>query len=202
MHALLALTVLVLLRPTAHAKPAPTETDRPYAGSGTLRLGAASLRLEGRRILAPDGTVLVDRLLGPPVGRDDVLCESDEGDVGLGRLRCWNARREAVTLATGGRPSRLALGRTHLAWVASPGGVPQVFVAPLDGSAAARPLTNVAIVTARGEALRRGAGPPPPQTLGHAPEGFVPPPLRQSLRFDGDRLRWEAQDGPHEVRWR
>ena len=196
------------LLPLAHllwAIPAlagPTETDRPYAGHGTLTLGAETLTLNGQRIVDTRGRVLVDRLLGPPVSRADVLCASDEGADGLGQLRCWNARREPVTLAVGGRPSRLALGATHLAWVASPGGIPQVFVAPLDGHAAPRGLTNVAIVAARGEALRRGAGPPPPANPGKAPAGFVPPPLRQSLRFHGDVLRWEAQDGPHEARWR
>ncbi len=196
---LLPLALLLCAMP---ARAEPTETDRPYAGHGALTLGAETLTLNGRRIVDARGSVLVDRLLGPPVSRADVLCAADEGADGLGQLRCWNARREPVTLAVGGRPSRLALGGTHLAWVASPGGIPQVFVAPLDGHAAPRSLTNVAVVAARGEALRRAAGPPPPPTPGKAPPGFVPPPLRQSLRFDGDMLRWEAQDGHHEARWR
>lgn len=183
---------LVLGAIPAHA--APTETDRPYTGRGTLTLGAETLTLHGQRIVDTRGAVLVDRLLGPPVSRADVLCASDEGGDGLGRLRCWNARREPLTLATGGRPSRLALGGTHLAWVASPGGIPQVFVAPLDGHTAPRALTNVAVVAAR-----KAAGLPIP---GKVPTGFMAPPLRDSLRFHGDVLRWEAQDGPHEARWR
>lgn len=37
-------------------------------------------------------------------------------------------------------------------------------------------------------------------TPGRAPEGFVPPPRRGSLRLDGHTLRWEAEDGaPHQA---
>ena len=178
-----ALVTLTLL---AHAAPLSTETDRPYAGHAVFRLGDGTLTLEGQQVVTRGGGILVDRLLGPPVNRADVLCAADEGDDGLGRLRCWNERRQPVTLATGGRPSRLALGAAHLAWVASPEGLPQVFVAPLDASAPSRALTNLKLQ----------------RVPGRAPAGFVPPPLRQTLRFEGDLLRWEAQDGAHEVRWR
>ncbi len=180
--------ILLFAFPPAAAAPTSTETDRTYTDDVTFRVGSEAFRVEGTRLVAGDGTVLAERLLRAPVARADVLCASDEGADGLGRLRCWNDRAQVVTLAVGGRPSRLALGPTHLAWVASPAGLPQVFVAPLDGTAPARALTNAAAVKAH--------------TPGHAPEGYVAPPLRDSLRFDGVLLRWDAPDGPHEVRWR
>jgi hypothetical protein len=184
----LVTTLVLVLSAAAHATPGSTETDRPITGQATYTVGTATYRFEGTRLLHGQGSVLAERVLSPPVARADVLCASDEGADGLGRLRCWNDRAQVVTLAVGGRPSRLALGPTHLAWVASPAGLPQVFVAPLDGTAPARALTNAAAVKAH--------------TPGHAPEGFVAPPLRDSLRFDGVLLRWDAQDGAHEVRWR
>lgn len=164
----------------------PAEVDRPYVGDGTLALGDLRLRLEGQRLLLPDGQVLVEGLLGDPVSDGAHLCASDEGDGGRGRLRCWDRGLHVVTLATGGRPGRLALDPAMLAWVASPTGLPQVTVAPVDGSAPARALTNVDLQ----------------RVPGRAPAGFVPPPLGRSLRFDGDLLRWDTPDGPRELRWR
>ena len=177
---------LVALPNVARAAPHSSETDRPVTGHSTYTVGGVTYRFDGQRLLAGDGSTLAAHLLAAPVTRADVLCASDEGADGLGLLRCWNARSQAVTLAVGGRPTRLALGPTHLAWVASPAGLPQVFVAPLDGAAPARALTNADLQ----------------RVPGRTPQGFIAPPLRQSLRFDGDLLRWDAQDGPHEVRWR
>ena len=170
----------------AAAGSLPAESDRPYAGSGSLELGGQRLRLDGQRLLLPDGRPLVEGLLGDPVSDGAHLCAADEGGDGRGRLRCWDTGLRAVTLAMGGRPGRLALDQDMLAWVASPTGLPQVTVAPVDGSAPARALTNVDLQ----------------RVPGRAPDGFVPPPLGRSLRFDGDRLRWDTPDGARELRWR
>ena len=161
------------------------ETDIAYQGSGELPLGSLRLRLNGTQLLRPDGEILVDRLYSPPVGNGAWLCAADEGTRGLGRLRCWDSELHPVTLAVGGRPGRLAIQTDMVAWVASPEGLPQLFIASLDGRIPARALNNVG--------LQREPG--------RAPEGFVPPPLGQTLRFDGDWLRWESPDGPHSVRW-
>jgi hypothetical protein len=91
-----------------------------------------------------------------------------------------------VTIATGGRPGRLALHDGMVAYVASPQGFPSVRVAPADGSAPPRALTNVD--------LKR--------VPGQAPAGFVPPPLRDTLRFDGPLLRWQSAEGAQAVAWR
>ena len=175
-----------------HASAAP-ETDIPYMGSGTVTVGDHALRLDGSQLLTGAGELLVDRLYTPPVTNGAWLCAADDNTDGLGRLRCWDRQMRAVTLATGGRPGRLAIqpggqagGTVMVAWVASPQGLPQVFAGSADGRAAPRALTNTD--------LR--------YTPGQAPVGFVPPPLGQSLRFDGDWLRWEAPDGPRAVRWK
>jgi hypothetical protein len=188
---LLFLSVLL----PAHAGGVPM--DSAYAGSGLVPLGAFTLHLDGARILMPDGRVLVDRLVAAPVWDGAHLCAADEGYegappardpalVGVGRLRCWNALLEPVTLALGGRPGRLALAGAHVAWVASPAGWPSVHVGSVDASEPARALTNVGLQ----------------RVPGRAPEGFVPPPLGDTLRFDGDALRWDTPSGPQAVRWR
>ena len=158
----------------------------PYRGSGTLPLGGAQLALRGKVLYRPDGQVLVDKLYTAPVSDGAHVCAADEGADGLGRLRCWDAALQPVTIQVGGRPGRLALGPGAVAWVASPAGLPQVFVAPVRGAAPPRPLTN--------QGLQR--------VPGRAPDGFVAPPLRNSLRFDGDVLRWDTAEGPRSVGWR
>lgn len=177
---------LVLLALAACQAGEDLATDIPYQGDDAFALGGRALRLDGQRILGADGQPLVERLVTPPVRTDSHLCAADEGADGLGVLRCWDSDLRPVQLALGGRPGRLAIAGGMVAWVASPGGLPQVFVAPVDGSAAPRALTNVEL----------------DYTPGQAPEGFVPPPLGQSLRFDGDWLRWDSPVGPQAVRWR
>ena len=171
--------------------------DSVYDGAALIPMGTLTLHLDGQRIFAPDGRVVVEGLVSAPVWDGAHLCAADEGYggpapgqpaalVGVGRLRCWNALLEPVTLALGGRPGRLALAGAHVAWVASPAGLPQVHVAAVDGSVAPRALTNVG--------LKR--------VPGRAPVGFIPPPLGESLRFDAEFLRWDTPEGPREVRWR
>lgn len=165
--------------------PAGAETDVAYVGAGTLRLGAEALRLEGSRLLRASGAALVLGLRFDPVADGAHLCAADEGEDGLGRLRCWDAAFRATTVVLGGRPGRLALSGAVVAYVASPEGLPQVTVARVDGAAPPRPLTNVGLQ----------------RVVGQAPLGFVPPPLGRSLRFDGAWLRWDSPTGPQSVRW-
>lgn len=173
---------LLLLPFTAGALP--PETDLPYSGSATILLGKTQLQLRGTRILQANGQSLAENLYTAPVWDTRHLCVADLG-AGLGQLRCWNQDLRAVQLADGGRPGRLALSGTHLAWVASPAGLPQVFVATVDGGQP-RALTNSNLL----------------YVPGHRPEGFVEPPLGDSLHFDGDWLRWTAPSGPGAVKWR
>lgn len=180
---------LLLLLSLVAAPPAgalPPETDATFSGFATYPLGGSTVLLDGRALYAADGRLLANELLCAPKGDGSFLCAADEGHDGLGQLRCWDSALREVLLAAGGRPSRLALQAGNVAWVASPTGLPQVFVASTDGKVAPRALTNVGLQ----------------RVPGRAPAGFVPPPLRDTLRFDGDRLRWETQDGPREVRWR
>lgn len=164
---------------------AGAETDVAYVGEGTLRLGAEALRLEGGRLLRASGAVLVQGLRFDPVADGAHLCAADEGEDGLGRLRCWDAAFRATTVVLGGRPGRLALSGAVVAYVASPEGLPQVAVARVDGATPPRPLTNVGLQ----------------RVVGQPPLGFVPPPLGRSLRFDGAWLRWDSPVGPQSVRW-
>jgi hypothetical protein len=108
-------SALALLFATA---PLPAETDRAYAGSGTLLLGDQRLRLDGVAVLRPDGSTLVDALTGAPVADGEHLCAADEGEGGVGRLRCWSAEGPVVTIATGCRTGRLAQHDGKVAYVA------------------------------------------------------------------------------------
>ena len=190
---------MLLLLSLLGAAPLPPETDVPYSGSGIWRVGGREVRLEGQRLVA--GTeILADRLYTAPVGDGAWLCAADEAEDVIGRLRCWGEGLRAVTIAEGGRPGRLALrsadpagapapavpASAMIAFVASPTGLPQVSVASADGRIAARALTNADLRYAPGQ----------------RPAGFVPPPTRQTLRFDGDWVRWEGAEGAQSVRWR
>ncbi len=179
-----ALLTLLLGPGAAHALP--PETDVTFSRFATLPLGRSTVLLDGRALYAADGRLLADDLLSAPKGDGTFVCAADEGHDGLGQLRCWDGALREALLATGGRPSRLSLHAGNVAWVASPAGVPQVFVASADGKVAPRALTNVGLQ----------------RVPGRAPAGFVPPPLRDTLRFEGDFLRWDTQGGPREVRWR
>ena len=173
-----------MLADHAQAGAPPAESDIPYAGAQTLRVGTVTLRVEGTRLLGP-GATLTERLYTDPVADSTHVCAADDGTNGTGRLRCWNADLKPTTLFEGGRPDRLAMHGDHVAWVASPGGLPQVYIGWADAHAAPRALTNVD--------LKR--------VPGRAPEGFVPPPLGRTLRFEGDWLRWETPDGTRRVGW-
>jgi hypothetical protein len=141
-------------------------------------------------MVEPGGNAVASGLYEAPVVDGADLCAATEGPTGAGWLRCWRTEGgrlgPPVSLATGGRPDRIALAEGWVAWVASPAGLPQVFVATVDGNEPPRALTNID--------LAPGGGGPPPE--------FVPPPHRDRLHFEGDHLRWQGPDGPESVPWR
>ena len=139
--------------------------------------------------------VATDHLLGvPSVSGDGTRVawsrRPDDGDTARievvevvgGR---WSQAR--VLVEGPGRPDRVALdpAGTRVAYVGDDGGIAALFVAPFAGGEPVQ-LTNLGLGV-----LPREPGQPPP--------GFVPVPHRAPPVFDGDTLRWEAEDGPHAV---
>jgi hypothetical protein len=166
------------------------ETDVPWRAAGRLFVGGVELELSGTTLFRPDRSALATSLYEAPAVDGDTLCAASEGGSGDGLLQCWHvsagATGQPMVITTGGRPDRVAVAGENVAWVASPQGLPQVFVRDTRGATPSRALTNMG--------LQVGGGGPP--------AGFVPPPHRGRLRFDGDTLRWSAPDGEGEVRWR
>lgn len=148
------------------ASELPPEVD--VAGQDGV-IGAPAWSADGRRLVAA-------RRVGGAFSTQLVVAEWRDG--------AWVEQ----VLVADGMPDRPALspdGAT-VAWFASAGGFPALFVGSFDGSTRVQ-LTN--------KDLRRDKiiGPPP---------GFVPPPYDDSLAFDGDRLVWDSPDGPQSVPWR
>ncbi len=69
----------------------------------------------------------------------------------------------------------------RVAFVSGKTGLASIWVVPFAGGEPVQ-VTNVGVARRKGE---RGA-----------PEGFVPPPVDDSLRFEGNALVWTAPDGP------
>lgn len=181
---LVAMTTAVFAALPGRADALPEEVDLPFQGNGTWRVGETTFELHGQ-VLRRGASVIAERVYATPAADARALCAVDEGRDGLGQLRCWDASGRAVTLMVGGHPDRLAITAGQLAWVASAGSLPHVFTAPYDGRTASRMLTNVGVI----------------YVPGRRPEGFVPPPLGESLRFDGAWLRWTSAEGTHQVPW-
>lgn len=171
-------------------KEAPEDVDLVWSGHGALRVGLVPVRMEGTTLFGPEGLALATGLYEAPAVDEATLCVVRDVPDGNGTLQCWSAEGgslgQPVTVVSGGRPDRVAVSGSAVAWTASPDGLPQVFVGDTLGRSPPQPLTNVG--------LARSAGASPP--------GFVPPPHRDTLHFDGDRLRWQTADGPREVAWR
>ncbi len=168
----------------------PAETDRAYAGDHPLEVGGVRVRVEGRVLRGPDGSVLAAGLVEAPVVSGDAMCAASEGATGEGALGCWRAvgadLEPSPLRVVGGRPDRLALAGAQVAWTASPDGLPQVFCGTLDGLAVAR--TNVDLPRAVPGVARGGP-----------PEGYVPPPQRGPLRWEGTQVVWTSPRGPEAV---
>jgi hypothetical protein len=161
------------------------------AGEWSLA-GGAKLAL-AERALALRGPAGAARIAGNVVGRPAVSAdgarfvfvrESERElrtEVLAVELRdgAWSAPR---SLADEGTPDLVSIspdGRL-VAFVAGAGGIAAVWVVPFDGGPPVR-LTNAGL-------RREGAGPPP---------GFVPVPLRDPPRFEGEQLVWTSRQGEH-----
>lgn len=174
----------------ASREPIGDEVDLSWAERGELHVGSATVLVEGTTLLTNAGVPFATGLYEAPAFDADTLCAVGDGAGGNESLRCWPVEAGGIgqptTIVSGGRPDRVALAGSAVAWVASPSGLPQVFVGDARGASPPRALTNVG--------LTRANGTPPP--------GFVPPPHRDSLHFHGAYLRWHAPDGEREVLWR
>ena len=160
------------------AEPALVESEgRPALGQRVEVDGGWLDLTGGAAVLHYEGTVLPlsTELLEPPAvsedGRRVALVRRDAGLVSaIELLENGQVRR----LTDEGAPDRVALSPEgqHIAWVASPQGLPSVFVAPWDGEPVQ--LTNVDL---------------PP---GSPPPGFVDPP-RSAPAFDGRFVVWSGE---------
>lgn len=164
----------------------------PVAGDGGLRLEDGRLWLGGE-----DGEWLVaDQVIGVPAinagGDRLVYCRQTGGET-IAVLEAWEWSADGsggawlgprVLVRQGDRPALSPDGQ-QVAYVSGDTGVASLWVMPFGGGGAVQ-LTNVDLDTS-------GACP------GQPPAGFVDPPHRGPPRFDGDRLVWDAPDGPHAV---
>ena len=100
----------------------------------------------------------------------------------------WVSQVRIVGRANPDRPAIDPEGTT-VAFVSGVSGLASVYVVPFDGSTDPVQLTNVGMAH-----LRRSPGSPP--------EGFVAPPIDDSLTFDGDWLTWNGPLVPLAVQWR
>ncbi|MCB9746281.1 MAG: hypothetical protein H6741_17865 [Alphaproteobacteria bacterium] len=199
MHALLLLLACAAEPPAPSAEAAPKsvalppETDLPDLRSGAWPLGPdATLELSqgALHLRRADSRELVRiELVGVPAvsGARAVLAHRDDGQVVSTletlELRDGELLRRVVTKE--GAPDRVAISEdgAWIAWVSGATGIASVYAQPFEGGEAVQ-LTNVDLT----------------YTPGQAPEGFVPPPHEGPLLFDEGRLRWQAPEGPQEVK--
>lgn len=168
------------LRAGDETEGAPSwEIDRTLADGTVLRQSERGVFLDGERVAEePIGPVVID-----DAGRRFVVAERLNGGPEARLIACAPPA-PCHALVASGQPDRAALspdGRT-VAWVDAADGLPAIFVGDFDGGAPTQ-LTNVDL--------------PPPN--GGPPQGFVPPPHVEPLRFAGDRLTWTAPDGEHHL---
>ncbi|MFT4625017.1 MAG: hypothetical protein ACI8PZ_003683 [Myxococcota bacterium] len=185
--------VWILLACGVEPDAVPTESDAlgqsigagewALAGGHRIVADASGLRIEG-----PSAQVLSGELLGAPAVAPNGRFVFSER-VGEARLRA--VQRDGTewavhTVVAAGDPGRAAISNDGdtIAYVASAGGLPAVFVVPFSGGEPVQ-LTNVGV----SHDPSRG-GPPP---------GFVPPPHEAPLAFEGDTVTWTAPDGRHTV---
>jgi len=170
------------------------ETARVSTDRGELLLAGGRLEVIGGPAAGTLATGVVGR---PAFTRDRVVAAVDEGRA-EGQLlvftwdpgsRSW---RPEVLLDAGGRPDRVSLspGGEVVAFVWGRTGLASVYTVATDGGSAPVQRTNVGLESAR----RRPGG---------APAAYVPPPEREGgLRFNGDRLEWDAAGRAWSVPWR
>jgi hypothetical protein len=100
----------------------------------------------------------------------------------------WVEEVRIVGRSNPDRPTIDSEGNT-VAFVSGVSGLASVYVVAFDGSTDPMQLTNVGLAD-----LRRSPGSPP--------DGFVAPPIDDSLQFDGDWLTWNGPTAPLAVQWR
>lgn len=158
------------------AEQAPTDGEIPVDSD---RVDAAGLI--GIEKFDGDGDRKVfTRRVGHEFTTELVVAESVDG--------VWT---EEIRLFGAPMPDRPAIsddGET-IAFTSGISGLASVWVMPFEGGVDPVQLTNVGL-----HLKKRSPGAPP--------EGFVPPPIDDSLAFDGDDLEWNGPDGAHSVRWR
>ncbi|MES2644065.1 MAG: hypothetical protein V4850_31555 [Myxococcota bacterium] len=185
--------VFACASPSAPVAPVSTassaEGDRPFAGTGTWDLEGRAITLTAGTLYA-DGLPILAHVYGDPVAGEKVLwvpADPGEGDGGIYAVRIHDGEALVMPLLTTGRPDRLALspdGAT-LVYVGGHSGIASVWAVPTVAGAP-RQLTNVGVLP----------------TPGGAPEGFVPPPERGPVRFDGARIVWTAEGAERTATWR
>lgn len=100
----------------------------------------------------------------------------------------WSERVLISGVTMPERPAISPDGET-IAFTSGISGLASIWVMPFVGGADPVQITNVGL-----QLKKRAPGQPPP--------GFLPPPIDESLRFEGDDLLWNGPDGPQVARWR
>lgn len=100
----------------------------------------------------------------------------------------WESEVRIVGRANPDRPAIDPDGNV-VAFVSGISGLALIYVVPFDGTDDPTQLTNLGL-----GGMRRSPGLPP--------DGWVPPPIDDSLHFDGNFLDWNGPDGPLTVQWR
>ncbi len=160
------------------------------ARDGRLLLTDETLSIEWPHAADEPATVLATEVVGVPAisadGTRFVFGRNGPGD-GLTVLDAVSISADGLshtTLIADGTPDRVAISADGqwVAWVSGITGIASVWAMPFEGGAPVQ-LTNRDLV----------------RIPGQEPAGFVPPPHRAPLRFEGTRIVWESPAGAHEV---
>lgn len=208
MVVLLALALGCASEPTESVEAElPVDAGMPPRERGSWQVKDGGLRLlDGDLFLDDvDGSwpVATD-VIGPPSissACDRVAYARQAGEVALSSIEVLDAselcgfwKGPRVLVDHGDRPA-LSPDGEQVAFVSGRSGIASLWLVPFDGGEPIQ-LTNRGLTSpAVSPAHLDGPVHPP----GQPPAGFVPPPHSGPPRFDGDRLVWDAPDGPQEV---
>lgn len=212
-------TGAVLLAPLVLALACTPESGDSSSEELAVEAGApprerGNWRVKGGALWLADGALTFDDVDGSwPVATDVVGLPSiapagdrvayarQAGDVALSSIEVMDARAPSglwlaprVLVDHADRPAISPDGE-QVAFVSGRSGIASLWLVAFDGGDPIQ-LTNrdLASPAVSPSALDGPAHPP-----GQPPPGFVPPPHTAPPRFEGDRLVWDAPDGPHEV---